>query len=141
MTKLIELQNQIDKLQKEAKAIKSKEFDSTVRDILAKMNAFGITLKDLKPGNVKSIPAKKAGGKKKTGVTLPAKYRGLNGETWTGINGMYFVAGLDDDEIHQFRKAVVVILPEFVNQLEQQLAQLTISNCVNLGFATNYKHR
>lgn len=87
MTKLIELQSQIDKLQKEAAAIKSKEFDSTVRDILAKMNAFGITLKDLKPGKVKpgkAIPAKKAGGKKKTGVTLPAKYRGPNGESWTG---------------------------------------------------------
>ena len=50
MTKLIELQSQIDKLQKEAAAIKAKEFDSTVRDILAKMSAFGITLKDLKPG-------------------------------------------------------------------------------------------
>ena len=35
MTKLIELQSQIDKLQKEAAAIKAKEFDSTVRDILA----------------------------------------------------------------------------------------------------------
>lgn len=84
MTKLIELQSQIDKLQKEAAAIKSKEFDSTVRDILAKMNAFGITLKDLKPGKAKPKAAKKAAGKKKSGVTLPAKYRGANGESWTG---------------------------------------------------------
>ncbi len=85
MTKLIELQSQIDKLQKEAAAIKAKEFDSTVRDILAKMSAFGITFKDLKPGKAgKAIGTKKAGGKKKSGVTLPAKYRGPNGETWTG---------------------------------------------------------
>ena len=87
MTKLIELQSQIDKLQKEAAAIKAKEFDSTVRDILAKMSAFGITMKDLKPGKAKAgkaIVTKKAGGKKKSGVTLPAKYRGPNGETWTG---------------------------------------------------------
>lgn len=87
MTKLIELQSQIDKLQKEAAAIKAKEFDGTVRDILAKMSAFGITLKDLKPGKTaarKAIGTKKAPGKKKSGVTLPAKYRGPNGETWTG---------------------------------------------------------
>ncbi len=87
MTKLIELQSQIDKLQKEAAAIKAKEFDSTVRDILAKMSAFGITVKDLKPGKAKAgkaIGTKKATGKKKSGVTLPAKYRGPNGETWMG---------------------------------------------------------
>ena len=84
MTKLIELQSQIDKLQKEAAAIKSKEFASTVRDILAKMNAFGITLKDLKPGKARTKPTTAAAGKKKSGVTLPAKYRGPNGETWTG---------------------------------------------------------
>jgi len=87
MTKLIGLQSQIEKLQKEAAAIKAKEFDSTVRDILAKMSAFGITLKDLKPGKAKAgkaIVTKKAGGKKKSGVTLPTKYRGPNGETWTG---------------------------------------------------------
>ncbi len=87
MTKLIELQSQIDKLQKEAQAIKAKEFDSTVRDILSKMNAFGITLKDLKPAKTKpgkAIGTKKASGKKKSGVTLPAKYCGPNGETWTG---------------------------------------------------------
>ena len=87
MTKLLELQSQIDKLQKEAAAIKSREFNSTVRDILAKMSAFGITLKDLKPGKAKagkSIGSNKTSGKGKTGVTLPAKYRGPNGETWTG---------------------------------------------------------
>jgi len=84
MTKLIELQSQIDKFQREAAEIKAKEFNSTVRDILAKMSAFGITLKDLKPGKAKAgkvIVAKKASGKKKSGVTLPAKYRGPNGET------------------------------------------------------------
>lgn len=87
MTKLIELQSQIDKLQKEAAAIKAKEFDSTVRDIVAKMSAFGITLKHLKPGKLKAgkaIEAKKASGKKRSSVTLPAKFRGPNGETWTG---------------------------------------------------------
>jgi len=47
MSNLIEIQNQIEKLQKQATEIKTKEFQKTVQDIRAKMQAFGITLKDL----------------------------------------------------------------------------------------------
>lgn len=96
MSNLIDLQSQIEKLQKQANEIKAKEFASTVQDILAKMQAFGITIRDLqspksvrgtKVGRVKattgkSIKAVKA--QKKPAQPVAAKYRGPNGETWSG---------------------------------------------------------
>lgn len=93
MSKLIDLQSQIDKLQRQAAEIRSKEFSSTVADILQLMSAYGITIKDLQ--------TPKGGGKAKAGrpskntaIKLPkvkkeksivaAKYRGPNGEAWSG---------------------------------------------------------
>ena len=98
MSNLIEIQSQIEKLQKQAQDIRSKEFASTVQDILAKMQAFGITVKDLqtsKPakagkggrGKAKAgvaKPAKAAKTSKKATVAVAAKFRGPNGETWSG---------------------------------------------------------
>ena len=100
MTNLIDIQNQIEKLQKQADDIKSREFDKTVAEILAKMNAFGITLKDLQPGKpVKRgrgsaakeaalVKAQKVTGarakSKNAGTTVAPKFRGPNGETWSG---------------------------------------------------------
>jgi len=94
MSNLIEIQSQIEKLQKQAQDIRSKDFANTVQDILVKMQAFGITIKDLqtaKPGKVgktgrgknkavstKTKPAKKAG------VAVAAKFHGPNGESWSG---------------------------------------------------------
>jgi len=95
MTNLIDIQGQIEKLQKQASEIKSQEFAATVRDIQAKMQAFGITMKDLqtrknakgsakagRPTKVKPVKAAKAG--RKAGQPVAAKYRGPNGETWSG---------------------------------------------------------
>jgi DNA-binding protein H-NS len=96
MTDLIDIQSQIQKLQKQADEIKSKEFQKTVQDILAKMQAFGITVKDLqtaKPGKVAKAgrgrpkltkAAKPAKAAKKSSNPVAAKYRGPNGETWSG---------------------------------------------------------
>lgn len=92
MSNLIDIQTQIEKLQKQANDIKVREFDKTVQDILAKMQAFGITLKDLQPGKgrgrkAKAAPAKKPAGKsdaKKPGIAVAAKYRGPEGQTWSG---------------------------------------------------------
>jgi DNA-binding protein H-NS len=44
---LIDIQSQIDKLQKQAADIKKRDFDKTVADILISMQLFGITVKDL----------------------------------------------------------------------------------------------
>lgn len=100
MGNLIDIQMQIEKLQKQAAEIKTREFDKTVKDILAKMQAFGITLKDLqqamgkagkvggkaKAPTVRKVVAKRATGKttRKTEVKVAAKYLGPNGETWSG---------------------------------------------------------
>ncbi len=97
MSNLIDIQNQIEKLQKQAGEIKSREFDKTVQEILAKMNAFGITLKDLQPSRSRGAKAKaKAGAAGKTAsakrptksakpvAVVAAKYRGPNGESWSG---------------------------------------------------------
>jgi DNA-binding protein H-NS len=93
MTSLMDIQSQIEKLQKQASDIKAKEFDRTVLEIIGKMRAFGITLKDLqaatsraKPGAATGKKRRAAAGKapKKAAGSVPAKFRGPNGETWSG---------------------------------------------------------
>lgn len=95
MSNLIDIQSQIEKLQKQASEIRTREFDKTVQDILAKMQAFGITVKDLQPakgrgGKAKAKATKAAGApkvaaaKKKAASPVLAKYRGPNGESWSG---------------------------------------------------------
>lgn len=97
MSNLIEIQSQIEKLQKQANDIKTREFDKTVQDILAKMIAFGITFKDLQSGKAGKSRGRKANTgatslkpsaakskSKKAATAVAAKYRGPNGETWTG---------------------------------------------------------
>ena len=94
MSNLIDLQSQILKLQKQEAELKLKEFASTVADIRAKMQAFGITVKDLggKAGAKKSKvgrPAKagkvaKVRKSKAAGVPVAAKFKGPAGEAWSG---------------------------------------------------------
>lgn len=93
MNNLIEIQNQIEKLQKQAIEIRSREFAKTVQEIRTKMSAFGITLKDLQFKKVRVNGIKKTqtrskinkvkAGVKKTTIVAP-KYRGPNEETWSG---------------------------------------------------------
>ena len=93
MSNLIDIQSQIEKLQKQANEIKAKEFHSTVQEILVKMQAFGITVKDLqttKPSKGPKQKSKEAAPKaakkdKKAGASVAAKYRGPNGETWSAL--------------------------------------------------------
>lgn len=92
MGNLIDIQNQISKLQKQASDIKAREFNNTVQDIVAKMQAYGITIKDLQAAAARrgAAKGKAAGGvrpkgsKKAAGTVVPAKYRGPQGETWSG---------------------------------------------------------
>ena len=81
MTSLIDIQNQIALLQKQAEEIKAAELATTVADILAKMEAFGITVDDLDRAKGRGRKPVAAG---KSGNPAPVKYRGPNGETWTG---------------------------------------------------------
>ena len=94
MGNLSDIQSQIEKLQKQANDSKLKEFAATVQEIQAKMQAFGITVKDLQStkggrGKSKSSPAKatkaaKTPKTRKASAPVAAKYRGPNGESWSG---------------------------------------------------------
>ena len=95
MSSLIDIQTQIEKLQKQAADIKSREFDKTVQEIRDKMQAFGITVKDLQSpkgrGASRRAGSKAVAGKKaarKTGkagaATVAPKYKGPEGELWSG---------------------------------------------------------
>lgn len=81
MNKLIDIQNQIQALQKQADEIKAQEFDKTVQEIQAKMQAFGITVQDLQGAGAS---VRKTKGKVKTSSPAAAKFRGPNGELWSG---------------------------------------------------------
>jgi DNA-binding protein H-NS len=96
MSNLIDIQSQIEKLQKQANEIKAKDFNATVQEILTKMQAFGITVKDLqspkaaklsktgRAGKAKSSAVKTPKAARKAGSPVAAKFRGPNGETWSG---------------------------------------------------------
>ena len=92
MSKLIDLQSQIASLQKQADEIRSKEFQATIVEIRQKMQAFGITVKDLqstkgKPGRkakVTTAKPAKAVKVKRPSAAVAAKYEGPNGEAWSG---------------------------------------------------------
>lgn len=85
MNQLIEIQNKIQELQKQADQIKADEFDKIVQDILQKMAAYGITVRDLdgSKGRTRKSSSSDAAG---TAVTkhAAAKFRGPNGESWSG---------------------------------------------------------
>lgn len=81
MSSLIEIQTQIALLQKQAEEIRANELTQTIQEIIAKMEAFGITVDDL--DRAKGRP-RKAGSVSKSGNPAPVKFRGPNGETWTG---------------------------------------------------------
>lgn len=95
MSNLIDLQVQIEKLQKQAAEIKAREFDKTIFEIRAKMQAFGITAKDLQTvkrgargakGKKEALPKRRtsASAAKNAGKPVAVKFRGPNGETWSG---------------------------------------------------------
>ena len=96
MSNLIDIQSQIEKLQKQANEIKAKDFNATVQEILTKMQAFGITVKDLqspkaaklaksgRAGKAKPSSGKAPKATRKAGTPVAAKFRGPNGETWSG---------------------------------------------------------
>jgi len=111
MKSLVQLQSEIQSLQEQATELRSREFEHTVAEIVQQMAAFGITLAQLKVA-MKKAPAKGTRGRKakgkpgrpkgkagakaapkakgdkgaKSATRKPAaiKYRGPNGEAWSG---------------------------------------------------------
>jgi len=95
MSNLIDIQTQIEKLQKQATEIRSREFEVTLRDIRSKMHAFGITLNDLRDDKRKLHGTKKSKSvtsavqvekklKRQSTVKVAPKFKGPGGEVWSG---------------------------------------------------------
>jgi len=83
----IELKEQAEKLLAEAERMREQEISDAIADIKQKIELYGLTAADLGlarsaggPGNSRARPAKSA--------AKPAiKYRGPNGEAWSGGRG------------------------------------------------------
>ncbi|HEX2544656.1 MAG TPA: H-NS histone family protein [Ramlibacter sp.] len=83
MATYLELKEQAEKLMAEAERVREQEIADTIDDIKRKIEVYGLTAADLGfaraagPGSSRPKPAAKAA----------AKYRGPNGETWSGGRG------------------------------------------------------
>lgn len=89
MATYLELKAQADALYKQAEELRDKERTQTIADIREKIAAFGLSAKELglESGGRASSGASKssaAGAPAKTRKPVAIKYRGPNGETWTG---------------------------------------------------------
>lgn len=81
MATYLELKEQAEKLLAEAEKMREKEIADTISGIKEKIRAYGLTAEDL--GLARGAPRRpraKASG-------APAKYRGPNGESWSGGRG------------------------------------------------------
>lgn len=94
MSNLIDIQSQIKTLQKQAEEIKARDFDGTVKEIKATMQLFGITIKHIQAPALKQKKTKSDAYDVETrkvrpasialGKIVVAKYRGPEGQTWSG---------------------------------------------------------
>jgi DNA-binding protein H-NS len=80
----LELKEQAEKLMAEAERMREQEIADAISDIKRKIELYGLTAADLGfsragPGNSRGRAAK--------APRAPAKYRGPNGETWSGGRG------------------------------------------------------
>jgi DNA-binding protein H-NS len=84
----LELKEQAEKLMAQAEQMREKEIANAISDIKEKIRLYGLTAQDV--GLAPSGPGR-AGSTGRTGRTkstpAPVKYRGPNGETWSGGRG------------------------------------------------------
>jgi DNA-binding protein H-NS len=71
-----DLMNKAQKLMAEAEKIKQKEIDQVIAEIREKMKTYGLSARDLGAAEPRARRSKRA-----------AKYRGPNGELWSGGRG------------------------------------------------------
>lgn len=79
MASYAELINQAQALMAQAEQVRKQELANVIADIKAKMKEYGITVEDLGGAAGRKIGVSKAKN--------PAKYRGPNGELWSGGPG------------------------------------------------------
>jgi DNA-binding protein H-NS len=80
MATYLELKQKAEKLMAEAEQMRQKEISDVIAEIREKMQTYGLTVQDI--GDGANTKKRKAGGAAKT-----VKYRGPNGETWSGGRG------------------------------------------------------
>ena len=81
MATYLELKEQAEKLLAEAEKMREKEIADTISDIKQKIRAYGLTAEDLGFARAASRTARAKAS------SAPAKYRGPNGESWSGGRG------------------------------------------------------
>ena len=74
---------QIDQLTKEAEKLRQSEVSAAIADIRAKMAQYGITVSDI-VGKERKPRARKERKSPTAGRKIAPKYKGKNGELWTG---------------------------------------------------------
>ncbi|TWO72309.1 H-NS histone family protein [Caenimonas sedimenti] len=85
MATYLELKAKAEKLFAEAEELRVKEIDAVVNDIKQKIETYGLTPKDL--GFSSSATTRVRKTTPKTTTAAAAKYRGPNGESWSGGRG------------------------------------------------------
>lgn len=82
MATYLELKEQAEKLMAQAEQLREQEIADAIADIKEKMRLYGLTAQDI--GLARSGPGRAARAKP---AASPVKYRGPNGETWSGGRG------------------------------------------------------
>lgn len=83
MATYLELKQQAEKLLAEAEKMREQEIADTIADIKERIRVYGLTAEDL--GLARSSGPGRAG--RGRNPPAPVKYRGPNGETWSGGRG------------------------------------------------------
>lgn len=83
MATYLELKQKAEKLMQEAEQMRIKELNDVIAELKEKIEAYGLTAQDL--GLTGSPKRRKAAGSNKAQAVV--KYRGPNGQTWSGGRG------------------------------------------------------
>lgn len=81
MATYLELKAQAEALMQQAEDVRKKEIAAVVADIKIKMQEYGISAADLGFAGTGRRAGKRAG----SGLPSVVRYRGPNGETWSGM--------------------------------------------------------
>ena len=84
MATYLELRARGEKLLAEAEELRVKELNDVIEDIKLKMKSYGLTAQDLGFSGVAGTRRRKNTG---SSAKAPVKYRGPNGEAWSGGRG------------------------------------------------------
>lgn len=85
MATYLELKEQAEKLLAEAERMREQEISDAISDMKRKIELYGLTAADL--GFARSGPGMAQRARPAKSVKSPVKYRGPNGETWSGGRG------------------------------------------------------